>query len=199
MVTDRLEREQALDTIAQLRQQQRHLHAEQDLHSPKNEAPRLTQHIAELDKRVADLALTNDELSTDLGRALDVAQRVMDQKAKLQEQCQSQEQQLLHWQAEAERVKELEGGVSFLLCFGSQGEPSPDHYYKDLLFRLSLLSFVTTLMASLSPAALVCSKSMSKSINVEARQQRCLKLLSVSMVADHLLSALTSHLQGDLA
>ena len=101
MFTDRLEREGALETIAQLRQQQQQ--QEQDLHLPHHEAARLSQQIAEL-------ATTNDELSTDLGRALDVAQRVMDQKAKLQEQCHSQEQQLLQWQLEAKRVKELEGG-----------------------------------------------------------------------------------------
>ncbi|KAL3163383.1 hypothetical protein ABBQ32_009768 [Trebouxia sp. C0010 RCD-2024] len=113
MVTDRLEREQALDTIAQLRrqqqQQQQQHQAEQDLHLPHQEAAQLSQQVAELDKQVAELASTNDELSTDLGRALDVAQRVMDQKSKLQEQCQSQEQQLRQWQVEAERVKELEG------------------------------------------------------------------------------------------
>ena len=124
MATDRLEREQSLNTIAQLRQQQRQLQqAEQEFHMPKQEAARLTQHITELDKQVADLAVSNDELSTDLGRALDVAQRVMDQKAKLQEQCQSQEQQLMRWQAEAQRVKDLEGGPTALLvsyCFSLQ-------------------------------------------------------------------------------
>ena len=115
MATDRLEREQALNTIAQLRQQQHQLQqADQESHIPRQDAARLTRHIAELDKQVADLAGSNDELSTDLGRALDVAQRVMDQKSKLQEQCQSQEQQLMQWQAEAQRVKELEGGPSAL-------------------------------------------------------------------------------------
>ena len=73
---------------------------------PKQDTVRLTQHIAELDKQVADLASSNGELSTDLGRALEVAKRAMDQKSKLQEQCQSQEQQLMQWQAEAQRVKE---------------------------------------------------------------------------------------------
>ena len=109
MATDRMEREQALNTIAQLRQQQRRLQAEQDSHLPQQDAARLTQHIAELDKQAADLASSNDELSTDLERALDVAQRVMDQKSQLQEQVQRQEQQLLHCQAEAQRIKELEG------------------------------------------------------------------------------------------
>ena len=111
MATDRLEREQSLNTIAQLRQQQLRLQqAEQEIHMPKQDTARLTQHIHELDKQIVDLACSNDELSTDLGRALDVAQRVMDQKSKLQEQCQIQEQQLLQWQAEAQRVRELEGG-----------------------------------------------------------------------------------------
>ena len=116
MATDRLEREQSINTIAQLRQQQRQVQqAEQEVHMPKQDTARLTQHITELDKQVADLASSNDELSTDLGRALDVAQRVMDQKSKLQEQCQSQEQQLMQWQAEAQRIKELEGGIVALL------------------------------------------------------------------------------------
>ena len=110
MATDRLEREQALNTIAHLQQQQRQLQqADQESRVPRQDAVRLSQHIAELDKQVADLAASNDELSTDLGRALDVAQRLMDQKSKLQEQCQSQEQQLMQWQAEAQRVRELEG------------------------------------------------------------------------------------------
>lgn len=126
MATDRLEREQALNTIAELRQQQRQLYAEQHLHMPRQDAARLTQHIAELDNQVADLALSNDELSTDLGRALDVAQRVMDQKSKLQEQCQVQEQQLTQWQLEAQRVKELEGGFLLLSfhCFSATNAAS---------------------------------------------------------------------------
>ena len=73
---------------------------------PQQDAARNAQHIAQLDKQVADLAASNNELSTDLGRALEVAKRVMDQKSKLQEQCQSQEQQLMQWQAEAQRMKE---------------------------------------------------------------------------------------------
>lgn len=110
MATDRLEREQALNTITQLRQQLRQLQqADQESCMPKQDTVRLTQHIAELDKQVADLASSNGELSTDLGRALEVAKRAMDQKSKLQEQCQSQEQQLMQWQAEAQRVRELEG------------------------------------------------------------------------------------------
>ena len=120
MATDRLEREQALTTITQLRQQQRKLQAEQESHLPKQDALKLTQHIAELDKQVTDLASSNDELSTDLERALDVAQRVMDQKSKLQEQCQSQEQQLMQWQAEGQRVKDLEG-TPLLLAVTSSG------------------------------------------------------------------------------
>lgn len=110
MATDRLEREEALITIAQLRQQQQQQQqAEQQSHLPNQDAAQQAQHTAELERQVAELASSNDELSTDLGRALDVAQRVIDQKSKLQEQCQSQEQQLLQWQAEAHRVKELEG------------------------------------------------------------------------------------------
>lgn len=120
MATDRLERESALTTIAQLRHQQRQLQADQESHLPRQDAIKLTQHVAELDKQVADLASSNDELSTDLERALDVAQRVMDQKSKLQEQCQNQEQQLMQWQAEAQRVKELEGSP-LLLSVSSSG------------------------------------------------------------------------------
>lgn len=111
MATDRLEREQALNTIAVLKEQQRQL--ESQSHLPEQEAARLTGHISQLDTQVADLSMSNDELSTDLGRALDVAQRVMEQKQALQEQVKNQEQQLLHWQAEGHRVRELEGT---LLC-----------------------------------------------------------------------------------
>ncbi len=105
MATDRLERQQALNTIAQLKEQHRQLQSEQQ------EADRMSQHIFQLDNQVAGLAASNDELSTDLGRALDVAQRVMEQKQALQEQVKVQEQQLTQWQAEGHRVKELEGGL----------------------------------------------------------------------------------------
>ena len=116
MATDRLEREQANNTIAQLRQQQRQLHqADQESHTPEQDAAHYAQHIAQLEKQVAGLASSNKELSTDLGRALEVAKRAMDQKTKLQEQCQSQEQQLMQWQAEAQRVKEQGGSFALLL------------------------------------------------------------------------------------
>ena len=116
MTTDRLEHEQAPNTIAQLRQQQRQLQrAEQESHLAQQAAARLTQHIAQLDKQIADMASTNDELSTDLAQALDVAKRVMDQKSKLQEQCQSQEQQLMQWQLEVQRVKEQGRPFALLL------------------------------------------------------------------------------------
>ena len=116
MATDRLEREQAINTIAQLRQQQQTNQANQESQVPQQDAARNAQHIAQLDKQVADLAASNDELSTGLGWALEVAKRAMDQKSKLQEQCQSQEQQLMQWQAEAQRMKEQGGCFALLLA-----------------------------------------------------------------------------------
>lgn len=106
MATDRLEREQSLNTIAHLKQQCRQLETDQQA---RHEAAKLTQHISDLDRQVVELSMSNDELSTDLGRALDVAQRVMEQKQSLQEQVRGQEQQLAQWQAEGQRVRELEG------------------------------------------------------------------------------------------
>ncbi|KAL0026946.1 hypothetical protein WJX79_001960 [Trebouxia sp. C0005] len=109
MATDRLEREQSLNTIAHLKQQCCQLETDQQALLPRHEAAKLTQHISDLDKQVVELSMSNDELSTDLGRALDVAQRVMEQKQALQEQVRGQEQQLAQWQAEGQRVRELEG------------------------------------------------------------------------------------------
>ncbi|DBA94998.1 TPA: hypothetical protein ACH3X1_002520 [Trebouxia sp. C0004] len=109
MATDRLEREQSLNTIAHLKQQCRQLETHQQALLPKHEAEMLTQHISDLDRQIVELSMSNDELSTDLGRALDVAQRVMEQKQALQEQVKGQEQQLMQWQAEGHRVRELEG------------------------------------------------------------------------------------------
>ncbi len=86
MATDRLEREQSLNTIAHLKQQCRQLEADQQALLPRHEATKLTQHIADLDRQVVELSMSNDELSTDIGRALNVAQRVMEQKQVLQEQ-----------------------------------------------------------------------------------------------------------------
>ncbi len=109
MATDRLEREQSLNTITQLKQQCRQLEADQQALLPRHEAAKLTQHISDLDRQVVELSMSNDELSTDLGRALDVAQRVMEQKQALQEQVKGQDQQLVQWRAEGQRVGELEG------------------------------------------------------------------------------------------
>ena len=65
MTTDRLERQQAMNTIAELKEQKAELEANQ-LPLPQHDAVRLSQHISQLDKQVADLAESNDELSTDL-------------------------------------------------------------------------------------------------------------------------------------
>ena len=113
MATDRLEREQSLNTISQLKQQLQQLETDQHSLLPKHEGARLTQHISDLDRQAVELSASNDELSTDLGRALDVAQRVMEQKQALQEKVKSQEQQLMQWQAEGQRVRELEGRNDF--------------------------------------------------------------------------------------
>ena len=118
MATDRLEREQSLNTIAHLKQQCRQLETDQQA---RHEAAKLTQHISDLDRQVVELSMSNDELSTDLGRALDVAQRVMEQKQSLQEQVRGQEQQLAQWQAEGQRVRELEGQ---LCCRAPSGRTS---------------------------------------------------------------------------
>ena len=110
MQKHKAEQELSQTTISQLRHQQQQLQLQHHLDSQDSlsvtEASELTQKLAELRKQNSDLGINNAELSSDLGRALDVAQRVMEQKQALQKQCVAQQEQL---KGEQQRVWELEG------------------------------------------------------------------------------------------